>query len=215
VPVKKLEQKVFGHKIDRVMNEALSNGLKISPHAASEIRQLHEAHAKHWARYPRREGPDPVSTIDTFEPYAVELLFRRARRGPREDAYRGRRHRRAAKRGHVYAHDAVERSVGPHGFPGFPAWRQRRRRYGHGRRPYHVPGPALVPHSGWILCDLYGVDGTPHPFSTRALMRRILAQLDERSLTWRAGLEVEFHVLKLAEGSRPKTTSRCRGRRQK
>jgi len=31
-------------------------------------------------------------------------------------------------------------------------------------------------------------------------MRRILAQLDGRSLAWRAGLEVEFHVLKLAEG---------------
>jgi glutamine synthetase len=56
------------------------------------------------------------------------------------------------------------------------------------------------PHSGWILCDLYGTDGTPHPFSTRALMRRMLAQLDERNLAWRAGLEVEFHVLKLAEG---------------
>jgi len=28
------------------------------------------------------------------------------------------------------------------------------------------------PHSGWILCDLYGTDGSPHPFSTRALMRR-------------------------------------------
>jgi glutamine synthetase len=56
------------------------------------------------------------------------------------------------------------------------------------------------PHSGWILCDLYRTDGTPHPFSTRALMRRMLAQLDERSLAWRAGLEVEFHVLKLVEG---------------
>ena len=56
------------------------------------------------------------------------------------------------------------------------------------------------PHSGWILCDLCGTDGTPHPFSTRALMRRMLAQLDERSLAWRAGLEVEFHILKLAEG---------------
>ncbi|HZD46772.1 MAG TPA: glutamine synthetase family protein [Acidobacteriaceae bacterium] len=54
------------------------------------------------------------------------------------------------------------------------------------------------PHSGWILCDLYGTDGTPHPFSTRGLMRRMLAQLGERSLAWRAGLEVEFHVLKLA-----------------
>ena len=31
-------------------------------------------------------------------------------------------------------------------------------------------------------------------------MRRILAQLDEHGFAWRAGLEVEFHVLKLAEG---------------
>jgi glutamine synthetase len=32
-------------------------------------------------------------------------------------------------------------------------------------------------------------------------MRRMLAQLDERGLAWRAGLEVEFHVLRLVEGS--------------
>jgi glutamine synthetase len=69
-----------------------------------------------------------------------------------------------------------------------------------------VPDPTTfrilpwAPHSGWILCDLYGTDGTPHPFSTRALMRRMLARLDERGLAWRAGLEVEFHVLKLVDG---------------
>jgi glutamine synthetase len=56
------------------------------------------------------------------------------------------------------------------------------------------------PQSGWILCDLYGTDGRAHPFSTRALMRRMLDRLGERGLSWRAGLEVEFHVLKLAEG---------------
>jgi glutamine synthetase len=53
-----------------------------------------------------------------------------------------------------------------------------------------------APHSGWILCDLYRTDGTPHPFSTRALMRRMLDRLDERGLTWRAGLEVEFHLFR-------------------
>jgi glutamine synthetase len=56
------------------------------------------------------------------------------------------------------------------------------------------------PHSGWILCDLYGTDGSAHSFSTRALMRCMLDRLAERGLSWRAGLEVEFHVLKLAEG---------------
>lgn len=55
-----------------------------------------------------------------------------------------------------------------------------------------------APHSGWVLCDLYRTDGAPHPFSTRAIMRRMLAALADRGLTWRAGLEVEFHLLKLA-----------------
>ena len=56
------------------------------------------------------------------------------------------------------------------------------------------------PHSGWVLCDLYGTNGSTHPFSTRALMQRMLDRLAERGLSWRAGLEVEFHVLKLTEG---------------
>jgi glutamine synthetase len=57
-----------------------------------------------------------------------------------------------------------------------------------------------APHSGWILCDLYRTDGTPHPFSTRALMRRMLARLAGQGFTWRAGLEVEFHLLRCADG---------------
>jgi glutamine synthetase len=57
-----------------------------------------------------------------------------------------------------------------------------------------------APHSGWVLCDLYRTNGEPHAFSTRALMRRVLARLQERGLAWRAGLEVEFHLFKLADG---------------
>jgi glutamine synthetase len=57
-----------------------------------------------------------------------------------------------------------------------------------------------APHSGWILCDLYRTDGTPHPYSTRALMRRMVAQLTERGFTWRAGLEIEFHLLRCLDG---------------
>jgi glutamine synthetase len=60
-----------------------------------------------------------------------------------------------------------------------------------------------APHSGWILCDLYRTDGTPHPFSTRALMRRMLDRLTERKLVWRAGIEVEFHLFKYADGLPP------------
>jgi glutamine synthetase len=59
-----------------------------------------------------------------------------------------------------------------------------------------------APHSGWILCDLYRTDGTPHPFSTRAIMRRELNRLAEHGFTWRAGLEVEFHLLRYA-GDQP------------
>jgi glutamine synthetase len=56
-----------------------------------------------------------------------------------------------------------------------------------------------APHSGWILCDLYRMDGTPHPYSTRALLRRMLTRLAGHGYTWRAGLEVEFHLLRCAE----------------
>ena len=60
-----------------------------------------------------------------------------------------------------------------------------------------------APHSGWILCDLYRTDGAPHPFSTRALLRRMLARLAEHKLVWRAGLEVEFHLFKYADRQPP------------
>jgi glutamine synthetase len=60
-----------------------------------------------------------------------------------------------------------------------------------------------APHSGWILCDLYRTDGSPHPYSTRALLRQMLARLAEQDMVWRAGLEVEFHLLKYAERQPP------------
>ena len=58
-----------------------------------------------------------------------------------------------------------------------------------------------APHSGWILCDLYRTDGTPHPYSTRAVLRRMLHRLAEHGFTWRAGLEVEFHLLRYVDRS--------------
>lgn len=60
-----------------------------------------------------------------------------------------------------------------------------------------------APHSGWILCDLYRADGTPHPYSTRALLRRMLARLAAQDMVWRAGVEVEFHLLKYADRQPP------------
>src|SRR5579864_7035814 len=53
------------------------------------------------------------------------------------------------------------------------------------------------PQTGWVLCDLYFADGTPVPFSTRHLYRRVLARLADAGFAYRAGLEVEFHVFKI------------------
>jgi glutamine synthetase len=67
-----------------------------------------------------------------------------------------------------------------------------------------VPDPTTfrvlpwAPHTGWVLCDLTTMDGTPHPLSTRGLMRRALGGLAERGLRFCAGLEVEFHLLRLS-----------------
>jgi len=55
--------------------------------------------------------------------------------------------------------------------------------------------------SGWILCDLYRTDGSPHPFSTRALLRRMLERLAAHGFVWKAGLEVEFHLFRLEDAA--------------
>jgi glutamine synthetase len=71
-----------------------------------------------------------------------------------------------------------------------------------------VPDPTTFrvlpwsPHSGWVLCDLTTMDGTPHPFSTRHLMKRVLARAADRGFAFCAGLEVEFHLFRLA-GAQP------------
>ena len=56
-----------------------------------------------------------------------------------------------------------------------------------------------APRTGWMLCDIYFADGTPVPFSTRHLYRRVLQRLGDAGYDYLAGLEVEFHVFKLEE----------------
>ena len=51
--------------------------------------------------------------------------------------------------------------------------------------------------TAWVLCDIYFPDGSPVPFATRELYRRLLANLSERGYDHRVGLEVEFHVFRL------------------
>src|SRR5262249_13723985 len=53
--------------------------------------------------------------------------------------------------------------------------------------------------TGWLLCDLFFPDGTPVPFSTRRLCRDHLARLAKAGFDDKAGLEVEFHLFRLAD----------------
>jgi glutamine synthetase len=54
-----------------------------------------------------------------------------------------------------------------------------------------------VADTGWILCDLRLQDGRPVPYDTRAILRRALEKLGEYEFI--AGLEVEFHVFRVAD----------------
>ncbi|MBK3577235.1 glutamine synthetase [Streptomyces sp. MBT65] len=51
------------------------------------------------------------------------------------------------------------------------------------------------PGTGWLLCDLRFTSGAPVPLCTRGLLRSVLDQTD--GLTYRTGLEVEFHLFRL------------------
>ncbi|MFI6253392.1 glutamine synthetase family protein [Streptomyces sp. NPDC051016] len=51
------------------------------------------------------------------------------------------------------------------------------------------------PGTGWLLCDLRFTSGAPVPLCTRGLLRSVLEQTG--GLTYRTGLEVEFHLFRL------------------
>ncbi|WP_122614451.1 glutamine synthetase family protein [Streptomyces sp. Tu 4128] len=54
--------------------------------------------------------------------------------------------------------------------------------------------PGRTPRTAWVLADEYLRDGTPHPLSSRAVLRRVLAQYDSRGLAPAVGLEVEWYL---------------------
>jgi glutamine synthetase len=54
-----------------------------------------------------------------------------------------------------------------------------------------------APKTGWVLCDLYFMDGRPVPFSTRQLCRSVLDGLREKGYDFISGLELEFHIFRL------------------
>ena len=68
-----------------------------------------------------------------------------------------------------------------------------------------VPDPATFkvlpwsPKSGWLLCDVVQRDGSAIAFAPRTVMRAAVAKLADAGFDMVAGLEVEFHVFKVAE----------------
>jgi glutamine synthetase len=53
--------------------------------------------------------------------------------------------------------------------------------------------------TGWLLCDLRFPNGKPVPFDTRALLKDALAKLARAGYGLLAGLEVEFHIFRIAD----------------
>jgi glutamine synthetase len=70
-----------------------------------------------------------------------------------------------------------------------------------------VPDPTTfrmlpwAPGTGWCLGDLYFNDGRPVPFDSRQVLRHALAELAARGYDYLAGLEVEFYITRIVDGS--------------
>ena len=68
-----------------------------------------------------------------------------------------------------------------------------------------VPDPATfrvlpwAPGVGWVLCDEYFNSGVPFHFSPRQLLRRQLERLAERNYSCVVGVEIEWHLLRVAQ----------------
>lgn len=74
-----------------------------------------------------------------------------------------------------------------------------------------VPDPLtfrVLPHTGgrtgWVIGDEYLRDGSPHPLSSRAVLRRQRELLAARGIEFVVGLEVEWYLTRYADGGRPR-----------
>jgi glutamine synthetase len=56
-----------------------------------------------------------------------------------------------------------------------------------------------APETGWFLCDLAFQDGRSMPFDTRAILRKSIGELKAKGFSLTCGLEVEFHVFRIAD----------------
>lgn len=54
--------------------------------------------------------------------------------------------------------------------------------------------PQIEPRTAWVLGDEFLRDGSPHPFATRNVLRRVCAQYAARDLAPVVGLEVEWYL---------------------
>ncbi len=69
----------------------------------------------------------------------------------------------------------------------------------------HEPDPLTfrllpwAPGIGWVLGDEYFHDGRPFPFSTRHLLKRQIARLEERAMRLIVGLEVEWYLARMID----------------
>ncbi len=66
---------------------------------------------------------------------------------------------------------------------------------------------------GWVLTDEYFSDGRPLHFSTRHLLRKVLARLADHGLEARIGLEVEFALLRVPDPTLDDSNMGAGGRR--
>ena len=56
-----------------------------------------------------------------------------------------------------------------------------------------------APETGWVLCELRFQDGKPVPYDTRRLLKAALEKL--KPFEFICGLEIEFHVFRIADAS--------------
>ena len=70
--------KIFGNDLTKLLDEAISLGLTVSPSTESEIEKLSTAHVKYFARYPN-ETANRVLVIEHLGGQHVEELFKAVR----------------------------------------------------------------------------------------------------------------------------------------
>ena len=56
-----------------------------------------------------------------------------------------------------------------------------------------------APQTGWVLCELAFQDGRPVPYCTRRILKKGLESLQESGFELMCGLEIEFHVFRIAD----------------